>query len=90
MAALIDANTDYRDIEAQAIINTEDQSARSDELAAANGDRRQEKRGLHKHEDYHVHEEKTLTIYKQIPVPYPGKYCQINFVTIAMLNVIAH
>lgn len=71
LVALANANADYQDIEAQAIVNTADQGATNAEGVQFDGVKRQEKRGLHKHEDYHVHEEKTLTIYKKIPVPYP-------------------
>lgn len=38
------------------------------EASNANGDKRQDKRGLDHHEDVHV--QKTVTIVKNVPVPY--------------------
>lgn len=48
-----------------------DAEATNAEEGVTETDKKQEKRGTHESHDYHVHEQKTVTIVKKVPVPYP-------------------
>lgn len=48
-----------------------DAEATNAEESVTETDKKQEKRGTHESHDYHVHEQKTVTIVKKVPVPYP-------------------
>lgn len=68
MVLLTFAEEDKKSIENT---NVEDSKAAGSELQ----DKKQDKRGLHgwegDHGHHHHHEEKTITIVKKVPVPYP-------------------